>query len=112
ACQDGRIYVWDVNREQEAAALEGWRNGWVGVAFSPDCEFLVSSGWDGKVRFWHWRIGQQVLSQPGHSNLRFSPEGRLVIEEGIRLRLIEFASALEYRSLGQQSSPGKDVCYH
>jgi serine/threonine protein kinase/WD40 repeat protein len=112
ACQDRRIYVWDLTRAQEAAALEGWRNGWVRVAFTLDGEFLVSSGWDGKVRFWHWRTGQQVLSPPGHSNLRFSPEGRLVIEEGIRLKLVEVAPALEYRSLGQQSSPGKDLDYY
>jgi hypothetical protein len=88
-----------MTRAQEAAVLEGWRNGWIRVAFTPDGEFVVSTGWDGKVRFWHWRTGQQVLSQPGDSNLRFSPDGRLMIREGNRLKLVEVAVGREYRTL-------------
>jgi serine/threonine protein kinase/WD40 repeat protein len=111
ACQDRRIYVWDVTRAHEAAALVGWRGGWVRVAFTPDGEFLGTAGWEGKVRFWHWRTGQMVLSEPGGSNFRFSPEGHLIIQEGIRLKVVDVASAQEYRSLVKQSSPGKDVDY-
>jgi eukaryotic-like serine/threonine-protein kinase len=112
ACQDRLIHVWDIARAQEVAVLEGWRSGWVRVGFTPDGEFVVSAGWEGKVRFWQWRTGQQVLSQPGYCNLRFSPEGRLMIEEGTRLKLVEVAAVGEYRSLVQQSSPGKVVDYY
>jgi WD40 repeat protein len=110
-CVDNRIRVWDVARGQEAAVLEGWRNGWARIAFTPDGEFVVSDGWEGKLRFWHWRTGQQVLSHPGGSNLRFSPEGRLIIAGGNRLKLVEVVLGREYRTLAQQSSPGKELKY-
>jgi WD40 repeat protein len=111
ACQDRRIYVWDTTRAREAAVLEGWRNGWIAVAFTPDGEFVVSEGWEGKVRFWHWRTGEQVLSHPGGSDLRFGPDGRLTTSEGNRLKIVEVAAGGEYRTLVQQSSPGKDLDY-
>jgi WD40 repeat protein len=111
ACHDCRIYLWDTTRGQQAAVLEGCRNGGLRVAFTPDGEFVVSTGWEGKLRLWHWRTGEQVLKHPGVSNLRFSPEGRLIIQEGGRLQIAEVAVGREYRSLVQQSSPGKDAEY-
>jgi WD40 repeat protein len=112
ACHDQRIYVWDTTRGRQAAVLEGFRNGGLRVAFTPDGEFVVSDGWEGKLRFWHWRTGEQVLRHGGvGSHLRFSPEGRLLISEGNRLKLVEVALGREYRTLVQQSSPGKDVQY-
>jgi WD40 repeat protein len=111
ACQDRRIYVWDTTRAREAAVLEGWRSGGIGVAFTPDGEFVVSTGWEGKVRFWHWRTGRQILSHPGGSTLCFGPDGRLTILEDNRLKLVEFTAGGEYRTLVQQSSPGKDLDY-
>ncbi|HKI37164.1 MAG TPA: protein kinase [Gemmataceae bacterium] len=111
ACGDHRIHVWDPARGQEVAVLEGWRSGGIRIAFTPEGEFVVSNGWEGKLRFWHWRTGQQVLSHPAGSNLRFSPDGRLIIQEGNRLKLIEVAVGREYRTLVQQSSPGKDLDY-
>src|SRR5262249_23717858 len=94
-----------------AGVLEGYRNSATGLAFTPDGEFVVSTGWEGKLRFWHWRTGEQVLKYPADSNLRFSPEGRLIIREGNRLQVVEVAAAGEYRTWVQQSSPGKDVTY-
>ncbi len=112
ACRDRRIHVWDTVRGQEAAALEGWRGDDINIAFTPDGEFVVSQGWEGKLRFWHWRTGQQVLSYSNvGSNLRFGPDGRLIIGEGNRLKLVEVAVGREYRTLVRQSSPGKDVDY-
>jgi WD40 repeat protein len=111
ACDDSRIIVWDTTRGQQAAMLEGCCNGGLEVVFSPDGEFIVSSGWENKVRFWHWRTGAQVLSHMGGSNLRFSREGRMIIGAGGRLKLVEVALGGEYRSLMQQSSPAKDIAY-
>jgi WD40 repeat protein len=108
---DSRIYILDVDRRQQAAVLEGYRNGGITIAFTPDGEFVVSRGWEGKLRFWHWRTGQQVLSCPGSSNLRFSPDGRLIVQEGNRLKLGEVAVGREYRTLVRQSSPGKEAVY-
>ena len=112
ACQDRRIRVWDTVRGQEAAALEGWRGDFINIAFTPEGEFVVSQGWEGKLRFWHWRTGQQVLSCSNvGSNFRFGPDGRLIIGEGNRLKLVKVAGGREYRTLVQQSSPGKNVDY-
>jgi serine/threonine protein kinase/WD40 repeat protein len=111
ACRDKRIHVRDLTRGEQAAILEGCRNGGIGVAFTPDGEFVVGSGWDGRLRFWHWRTGEQVLRHPADSNLRFGPDGRLIIHEGNRLQLAEVAVGREYRSLVPQSSPGRDVDY-
>jgi serine/threonine protein kinase/WD40 repeat protein len=108
---DSRIYIWDITRGQQAIVLEGCRNGGISIAFTPDGEFVVSTGWENKVRFWRWRTGEQVLSQGAISNLRFGPDGRPIISEGNRLKLAEVAVGKEYRSLVQQSSPGKDVAY-
>jgi serine/threonine protein kinase/WD40 repeat protein len=108
---DRRIFIWDTARGQQTAVLEGFRNGGNKIVFSPEGEFVVSTGWEGKLRFWHWRTGQQVLSLPGGSNLRFSPEGGLIIQEENCLNLGVVAAGREYRTLVQQSSPGKEVVY-
>jgi WD40 repeat protein/tRNA A-37 threonylcarbamoyl transferase component Bud32 len=109
-CQDSRIYVWDTARGRQAAVLEGCRSGGIVVAFTPGGEFVVSQGWEGKLRFWHWRTGKQVLSQPGGSRLRFSPDGQFVVGDG-NLKLVELAVGREYRTLVQQSKPGLDLNY-
>jgi serine/threonine protein kinase/WD40 repeat protein/tetratricopeptide (TPR) repeat protein len=113
ACEvpDRRIYIWDLAHGQQAAALDGFRSGGIGIAFTPDGEFVVSTGWENKLRFWRWRTGEQVLRHEGASNLRFGPEGRLIVSEGHRLKVAEVAVAREYRSLVPRSSPGKDVEY-
>jgi eukaryotic-like serine/threonine-protein kinase len=48
ACSDQRIYVWDTTRGQQVAVLEGCRNLGIWTAFTPDGEFLVSTGWESK----------------------------------------------------------------
>jgi WD40 repeat protein/serine/threonine protein kinase len=112
ACQDGRIYVTDVTRGQQAAVLTGCRAGGLEIGFSPDGEFVVSAGWEAKVRLWHWRTGEQVLIHPGGGGLGFGPDGRLIVYEGNRLAVAEFAAGREYRTLVRQSSPGKELACH
>src|SRR5262249_32761349 len=48
ACEDSRIYLWDMTRGQQAAVMEGCRNSGISVTFTPDGEFLVSTGWESK----------------------------------------------------------------
>jgi serine/threonine protein kinase/WD40 repeat protein len=108
---DGRVFVADMTRGQEAAVLTGCRSGGVVVAFTPDGEFVVSSGWEGKLRLWHWRTGEQVLSRTGDSHLWFGPDGFLMVREGNRLGVAEPVVGRECRTLVRQSSPGKEMRY-
>jgi eukaryotic-like serine/threonine-protein kinase len=109
ACLDGRIYVTDMTRGQQAAVLTGCHPGGLAVTFTPDGEFVVSTGWEGKLRLWHWRTGEQVLTRPGGSDLRFGPDGRLIVSRDNHLGLAEVAVGRECRRLVQRSSPGKEV---
>jgi serine/threonine protein kinase/WD40 repeat protein/Flp pilus assembly protein TadD len=110
-CPEPSIHVWQLTPPRRLAVLEGCRNGGLGTAFTPDGELVVSSGWEGKIRFWNWRTGQQVLRRPGGSNLRFGPDGRLVVLDQAGATLVEVATGQEYRTLVQQSSRHGNVDY-
>jgi WD40 repeat protein len=112
ACYDLQIYVQAMKRSRPAAVLEGCRNGGIVVRFTPDGEFLVSSGWEGVLRFWDWRTAEQILSHAGaDSNLRFSRAGQLIVQQVYQLSLGELNIGREYRSMVAQSIPSKDVAY-
>jgi serine/threonine protein kinase/WD40 repeat protein/predicted Zn-dependent protease len=110
-CVSNHIHVWDVKRMQRVSVMEGCRNGGVSIAFTPDGDLLLSQGFEGRLRFWNWRTGQQVLHQGGSSTFRFSPEGRLVIAEGNNARLIQVVTGREYRTLVRQSNAASDLSY-
>ena len=110
-CQPNHIHVWDVNRMQRVSVLEGCRSAGVSTAFTPDGQLLLSQGFEGKLRFWNWRTGQQLLHHPGGSTFRFSPEGRLMITESNNARLIEVVPGREYRTLVRQSNASADLSY-
>ncbi|HEV3078243.1 MAG TPA: tetratricopeptide repeat protein, partial [Gemmataceae bacterium] len=80
--------------------LEGCDNFGINLAFTPDGSLLASSGWEQKVRFWSWRTGQQLVSAPGKSNLRFGQDRRMLYEQANKVQLVEFAVGREYQSLG------------
>jgi serine/threonine protein kinase/WD40 repeat protein len=112
ACDDHRIRIWDTTIGQVAAELEGWRGAYLHTAFSPDGQYLFGSGWEHKIRVWHWRTGVQVLThRAAESNLKFGPDGRLIIQEGNRLKQIEVSQAPEYRNLAQASRPGPALLF-
>jgi WD40 repeat protein len=51
-----------------------------GVAFSPDGRRLASAGFDGSIRLWDVRTGQELRALTGHTacvnSVAFSPDGR------------------------------------
>ncbi|HTU21669.1 MAG TPA: protein kinase [Gemmataceae bacterium] len=105
------IRIWDLKRMKVLSVLKGCRNGGIFLAFTPDGERLLSNGWEGVVRVWSWRTGQQVVQVSGRSNLRCGADGRLLICQGSRLSLVELAGGREYRSFVQQSNAGNEVDY-
>jgi serine/threonine protein kinase/WD40 repeat protein len=110
-CAGQEVHIWDLKRRTQLANLKGWRNAGLSVAFTPDGERLLSSGYEGLLRVWDWRTGRQVLQQTCASNLQITADGRLLTQEGAQLTLAELTTSRECRSLVHQSSAGKDVSY-
>ncbi|GAB4227584.1 MAG: hypothetical protein Kow0049_07870 [Stanieria sp.] len=48
----GRIRVWRIEDGKQLSTFRGHKRRTTSIVFSPDSKFLVSTGWDGKVRFW------------------------------------------------------------
>ena len=48
----GRIRVWRIEDGKQLATFRGHKRQTYGITFSPDGKFLVSTGADGKIRFW------------------------------------------------------------
>jgi WD40 repeat protein/tetratricopeptide (TPR) repeat protein len=111
ACGAVSIHVWDVARRQRVAVLDGCRSGGIRLAFSSDGELLLGAGWEGKLRFWRWRTGQQFLRHPGGAHLELDPIGRLLIVEGKRARVVEVTSGREYRALVRQTNTTSHLSY-
>jgi serine/threonine protein kinase/WD40 repeat protein len=107
---DRTIVHWDVDQRKQIARLEGHKNNGIGCTFNHTGDLLVSSGWDGTLRLWDPRTGQELFqSRIWAVQPRFSPDDRLlaVSAEGTRLRLVEVASAVGYRTLVRDSSRGR-----
>jgi serine/threonine protein kinase/WD40 repeat protein/Tfp pilus assembly protein PilF len=90
ACDDQRIYVWDVVKQRLQAVLEGHANVGIGFAFSQGGDLLVSTAWDGTTLLWDAVRGQQLLSisPAGFEALR-SDDRQLAIRNGEQLELWE-----------------------
>jgi hypothetical protein len=120
ACDNAKIYAWDLATRRSTAVLEGCRNGGITVAFNRTGDLLLSWGWEGMLRFWHPRTGKQVFSTPGTMRAHsFSPDDRHIAatisdSSGERAsRLWEVAGFREYRTLvhdpvpqGSDQTPG------
>ncbi len=79
ACDDLKIYVWDLVTRRPTAVLEGCRNGGIEFAFNRTGDLLASWDWTGILRFWHPRTGKQVFSTQGNMLAHsFSPDDRQI----------------------------------
>jgi RNA polymerase sigma factor (sigma-70 family) len=62
----GDIVVWDLATNKQTAVLKGHHSECLALAFSPDGKYLVSGGFDQKVRRWEWQAAK--------------PEGEVVLK--------------------------------
>jgi len=80
ACQDFRIYIWDIESSQRKAVLEGHDEYIINLAFNHAGSVLASASWDNIIRLWDTESGRQVARHPGQSwQLQFSPSDRQLL---------------------------------
>src|SRR5207249_1155220 len=74
------VRVWEVATEKEIGNFPHHIDGVMCVAFSPDGEYIASSGFDFTVRVWDATTAQEVRAFEDHNwpvfGVAFSPNGR------------------------------------
>ena len=82
AVSQGRdIFLLNANTGVLQQRLSGHTNGSGSLVFSSDSGTLVSSSWDGTIRFWNVGTGSLKLTIEGHFNFRgtaLSPNGKTI----------------------------------
>jgi eukaryotic-like serine/threonine-protein kinase len=106
ACDDSKIYLWDVVTGRRKAILDRAPKGGMSAAFHPSGALLASNSWESRLRLWDPILGRPVLSliAEGISSLSgFSRDGRIVVSHEDVLKTYEVDPALEYRTLAHPS---------
>jgi WD40 repeat protein len=74
--------LYEVRRGGFTRQLEGHTDWVFGLAFAPDDKTLVSTSWDGTIRFWSLANYQVALllapGGGGDNSVAFSPDGNLM----------------------------------
>jgi eukaryotic-like serine/threonine-protein kinase len=93
------------------APLEGTVNSGIDLTFTPDGEFLVSWGWEGKFRVWQFRTGKLLLQHPDAGRVSFSQDGECLFGAGRSLVRAIFRTGTEHRVFGTSSryTAGTDI---
>jgi serine/threonine protein kinase/WD40 repeat protein len=105
AGDDQRLYVWEHGRSgSKPLVLTGLVNAGLGVVFNHRGDLLVSNGWEGVLRLWDPRTGQQLMNASIGSTSylpRFSADDRFLgcSWSGRSLQIFEVASGRELRTL-------------
>jgi serine/threonine protein kinase len=103
ACEDGVIYIWDVDIGKQTAVLKGETYNGIIIAYHPNGELLASRGWHSVLRLWDTRTGRMVMSRPSEwsSTLEFDRTGRWLSIDATeeKARILEVADAAECRTL-------------
>ena len=111
ACQDFRIYLWNVEAGEQTLVLEGLRGLGIRVAFNHAGNLLASTGWEGLLRLWDPRTGKQLFSTPSGTQARFSLDDHLLaadVREG-KIGLWEVVASSEYRTLVRAAAGAKGI---
>jgi WD40 repeat protein/serine/threonine protein kinase len=110
---DCGIYLWDASTGRFLHRLAGHTSGGVSLAFNPAGDLLASCGWDGTLRLWDARTGQELFKTTWNEwrQIRFSRNGRLLAADTTdhQVRLWEVIPACAYQSLVREPHLGKGI---
>jgi WD40 repeat protein/serine/threonine protein kinase len=107
ACDDWKVYLWDVAKPREPLRLlTGHQGVVVRVAFCAAGDLLASQSWDGTTRLWDPETGRQWVRADGTGadyTFQFSPDDRLLScgRDGSNILLWEIAKGQECRALAR-----------
>jgi eukaryotic-like serine/threonine-protein kinase len=98
---DGRVFVWDVERGRLASVLQGHTAHVVGCQFAPERHLLATHSWDGTVRLWDAATGEPLVSATlNNGRSGFAPDGRrLAFLDGPTLGVWDVAHGQDVRTL-------------
>ena len=77
----GTVKIWDVQKRQTIAQLEGDTTGVYSVAFSPDDRTFASAGYQGQIKLWsveNWELLGTLQNHGTAFAIGFSPNGRVL----------------------------------
>jgi eukaryotic-like serine/threonine-protein kinase len=114
ACNDDRaIHVWDMTSGKRWATFEGFGNGGLMIAFSPDGELLAANAWDNRLRLWNVRTGTELLRiTSGQADLRFSRDGQRLAgyTHERTLGILDIVGGQEYRTIRPAPAETETEC--
>jgi serine/threonine protein kinase/WD40 repeat protein len=100
---DRCIHIWDTATPKRVARLEGHKSDGINLALSADGDFLISTCWDGGLRLWHTRTGQQLFAMSGWQQTPVLSSGDRLLTvnsaEGGKLQLLQIVPSRSYRTL-------------
>lgn len=105
AGDDFAIEIWDIQKAESIARLEGHRGNIKSLAVSPDGSRLASASWDGTARLWSLPDGSFLAELDGHAgpvnDVAFSQDGVTVYTASTdgKIRSFDPASGDETRVL-------------
>ncbi|OQV09949.1 WD domain-containing protein [Cladophialophora immunda] len=106
SCSDDlTVRLWDARTGVQRALFHS-EAGFVAVAISPDCKFVVAGSWDGYLRAWDVSGRRLVFTAEGHTlalvDVRFSPQGANLLTSSLdkTVRIWSFA----------EQDPGSSIC--
>ena len=98
--QDGRVFVWDVERGRLASVLEGHTSNVVYCQFAPAGHLLATHSWDGTVRLWDAATGEPLVSTLSNGCPAFAHDGhQLAFVDGPTLGVWDVVHGQDLRTL-------------
>ena len=99
---DQIIHIWDVAARKAIMKLEGHKTDGIILQYNHSGDLLASTCWDGTLRLWDPRTGQQLFNtQAWAVSVRFSPDDHFLAAEvtDAKLRIWEVAGPGAYHTL-------------